>query len=221
MLHAARRALRGSCFCEEPRVHGRGGALDCARHRGEHVNLQRRERAAAAPASLSERRPARHSLEPLAGVGHHGGLVLHGAVLRRQDRPSGVRAGRDCDRRQRQPDGRRRAGADRHDPRVLEPAADARRARGARTPVRRRRGPGGRPGHRGARSCDVDAPVRRRSERGRHVPPRERAAVSDRRRAAGVLRAASRGDADAERRRARRARAPAAARPEGRRVPRP
>ena len=70
-------------------------------------------------------------------------------------------------------------------------------------------------GHRGARSRHLDAPVRRRSARDRHVPsslngqPYQIVGVLP-----ASLRAAARGDADLERRRGRRDHAAAAARAE-------
>ena len=100
---AARPARRVSRICEEPRVRHRGGVVDCARRRRQHRHLQRGQRAAAAPASISGRRSTHHPLEPLARVGDRRGLVFHRTVLRHQDRQRELRAGRDCDRRQRQP----------------------------------------------------------------------------------------------------------------------
>ena len=90
-----------------------------------------------------------------------------------------VRAGRDRDRRQLQPDRRRRAGARRHDPRVLEPAADARRAADHRPAVHRRRRRAGTDGARAAWLRDVDAPLRRRHRASSAAPHAERPAVSE------------------------------------------
>ena len=93
---------------------------------------------------------------------------------------------------------------DRHDPRVVESAADARRAAGARPAVHagggRRRGGAGAPSSITARGCAATAATRRRSAARSTL---NGAAVSDRRRAAGVVLAAARGDADARRRRGR------------------
>ena len=54
-----------------------------------------------------------------------------------------------------------RARTHRHDPRVVEPAADARRASCARAPLHHRRGSGGRGGHGAARARHVAASLRR------------------------------------------------------------
>ena len=124
---------------------------------------------------------------------------------------------RDRDRRQLQPDRRRRARAHRHHPRVVEPAADARRAAGARPPVHRRRGSRRRRRRRHPRPRHLAAPLRRRSGRRRPLADAQRPAVPDRRRAAGRLLAAARSAADARRRRAGRGAAAAAARPPTRR----
>ena len=80
---------------------------------------------------------------------------------------------RDRDRRQLQPDRRRRARARRHDPRVVEPAADARRARrcsaGCSAPTTIGRAA---PARRVLGLRHVDAPLRRRSARRRPVARR-------------------------------------------------
>ena len=203
MLQDVRYAIRA--FARTPGFTAAARALARARRRRQHRHLQRRERAAAAAAAVPGRRPAGHPLEPLARPGHRRGLVLDRAVLRHQDRPSRVRAGRDRDRRQRQPDRRRRARAHRHDPRLVEPAADARRAR--------RRSGGCSPPRRTLPAPPATAVLGHGTWMRRYGgDPRvvgaldhaERPALSDRRRAARVVLAAARGDADARRRRGRR-----------------
>ena len=52
------------------------------RHRRQHRDLQRRERAPPASAAVRERRSAGHPLEHVARPRHRRGLVLDGAVLR-------------------------------------------------------------------------------------------------------------------------------------------
>ena len=79
-------------------------------HWREHRGLQRRQCAAASAAELSRCRPARDSVEPIAGPEHPGRLVFHRAVLRHQaNSHSGLRGAGDRDRRQLQPDRQRRS----------------------------------------------------------------------------------------------------------------
>ena len=209
-------ASRGSAI----RLARAGGRAGCgrrrhpvagARHRRQQRDLQRRQPAAPQPAALRRSRSPRHPLEPIAGPGHRRGLVLHRAVLR-HPRHRRLRRRRARHRRQRQPDRRRRAGTHRHDPGVVEPAADARRPSRARPPVHRRRGSRRRRGHGAAGARHLAAALRRGSVRRRPVADRERRLLSHRRRAAGRLHAAARRAADARRRRAGGAAAAAAAR---------
>ena len=97
----------------------------------------------------------------------------------------------DRDREQLQPDRRRRAGADRHDPRLLEPAADARRSRGASaassTPPTIDRAE---PARRCCTTATLDAPLWRRSAGHRPVDHAQRSAVRDHRRPARLVLAA-------------------------------
>ena len=112
-----------------------------------------------------------------------------------------------------QPDRRRRAGADRHDPRLVEPAADARRARRCSAGCSRRttigRAAPARRCSRTARGCGATAATGRSSAASLTLngQPYEVVGVLP----AGVL-AAARGDADARRRRARGGHPAAAAR---------
>ena len=126
------------------------------------------QRAAAAPAALCGRRSGSSILwNRSPGSQHRGGLVFDRAVLRHQERPQRLRAARDRDRRQLQPDRRRRAGA------RSAPSASRRtccrcsaRSR-ARTPVRARGRRAGRAGHGGAaataRGCGATAATPRSS----------------------------------------------------------
>ncbi len=106
-----------------------------------------------------------------------------------------------------------RAGAHRHDPHVVEPAADAWRAAALGRLFSEREDRAGAPDSAILHYGDLDAPLRRRSARSRSHAPAERPPVSNRRRAGTVVLAAARSDADARRRRRCRGRHPAAAGP--------
>ena len=183
------------------------------------VDLQRRQRAAAAAAAVYRSRPARDPVEPFARPRHRGGLVLHRPSIStsRTPRPASS-SSRIAIGSHMTLTGGRRAGARRHDPHVLEPAAAARRAARASAGCSRRADDEGAPGT--ARSVILHHGTwmrryRRRPRRRRPIDRAQRPALPDRRGDAGSLHAAARGDEHARRRRRRRDHAAAAARPEG------
>ena len=166
----ARYAWRASA--RTPACHRGGPAVARYRRRRQHRHLQRRQRAVAAPASVSGCRSAGNPVESFARPGHHRGLVLDGPVLRYQAFAIEPRGSRHRHRRQLQSDRGRRAGADRHHPGFLEPPADARRTTRARPALRTR---GRRPGqdrYRHTGSRNLGASIWQRSpRRGSHADP--------------------------------------------------
>ena len=134
VLDAPSRAWDPICVPRVPEdagVHARRGSVAGDRHRREHRHLQRRERAAAPAAAVPGRRPPRSScgIDRPASASRKTGSRRRSISTSRRESPRLRRASRSRSARNYNLTGDGEPGADRHDPRLVEPAADARRAR--------------------------------------------------------------------------------------------